>query len=220
VTALPDEDCLPERELAKLSNEQLLDYIVEQRDAGRPQCAKAALAVLAFGYWDLAYYLVGKNVPTADVQDVTATVIESALKSAFEGKSVGEFVNWLKTIASRRVADYHRDRERRIDADPLPSEHEGDETLFGPEPADEFDAGEISLRETAYRLLERRQEIHQLVIRLYGPNELGFMALSARETVAKVEELHPGSGMTEANVHQIWKRFKNDLEDESGVGGS
>ena len=58
------------------------------------------------------------------------------------------------------------------------------------------------------------------MIRLYGPNALDFMDLSARETAAKVEKLNPGSGMSEANVHQIWKRFKDDLEHEAGLGGS
>jgi DNA-directed RNA polymerase specialized sigma24 family protein len=218
-----DRDCLSESELSRLSDERLLAYIVEQREAGRPHCAKPALAVLAWGYWDLVCYVVGQKLPRQEVEDVAAQVMEGALKSAFDGRSVGEFVNWLKMIAVRRRADFHRDRERDPDTVPLPTggeEDDGERTLFGPEPGSEDDTDLVHYREAAGRVLERRSEIHQLVIRLYGPNELGYMALSAREAAAQIEATHVGATMSEANVHKIWARFKDDLERELGLGGS
>jgi DNA-directed RNA polymerase specialized sigma24 family protein len=181
------------------------------------------LAVLAFGRWDLVRYIVAQKVPAQEVDDVTALVIESALKSAFDGRSIGEFVNWLKMIAVRRRADFHRDRERGPDTVALPTDGEkddGERTLFDPEPGSEDDTDLVHYREAAGRVLERRSEIHQLVIRLYGPNELGYMALSAREAAAQVEATHVGASMSETNVHKIWNRFKNDLERELGLGGS
>ena len=217
-----DRDCRSESELDRLSTEQLLAYVLEQRDAGRPQCAKRALALLAWGYWGLVCYVVAAKVPEQDVDDVAGQVMESALKSAFEGTSVGEFVNWLKVIAKRRRADYHRDREKEPPVGPLPGQ--GDESdepgLFGPEPGTEDDTELAHFRDAAGRVLEHRKEVHQLVVRAYGPNELGFMGLSARETAAHVEKVHPGTTMSEPNVHQIWKRFKVELEENLGLGGS
>ena len=154
----PNSDCLSESELSRLSNEQLVGYIAEMRDGGRPQCTKQALAVLAFGYWDLVHYMVADKVPGADVDDIAAAVIESALRSAFDGRSVGEFVNWLKMIARRRVADFHRGRERKPGAEPLPGEHQGDETIFGAEPYSDAETEVVHIREAAGRVLEQRNE--------------------------------------------------------------
>ena len=38
--------------------------------------------------------------------------VTAAIKSAFDGVAIGQFVNWLNTIVDRRgIADYHRKRE-------------------------------------------------------------------------------------------------------------
>jgi DNA-directed RNA polymerase specialized sigma24 family protein len=213
-----DKPCLSETELSRFSDEQLLAYIVEQRESGRPQCAKQALAVLAFGHWDRVYYWVAAKVPAGDVEDVTAVVIESALGSAFDGRSIGRFIAWLKVIAQRRIADYHRGAERVPGLEPLADEHEGEEEVFGEQPAEGSQEEAILTREAVGRVLEDRSEVHQTVVRLYGPNELGFMGLSARETAERTEELHPGSNMSEANVHQIWRRFRSDVAEAPGMG--
>lgn len=215
-----DRDCKSESELDRLSTEELLDYIVAEREAGRPHCARPALAVLAYGYWNLVCHFLGQRMPARDVDDVAQQVMESALRSAFDGRSVGEFVNWIKMIASRRRADYWAKEGPRGGDVPMPDGSEDEERkLFGPEPGEEDDTDLIHFREAAGRVLERRSEIHQHVIRLYGPNELGYMALSAREAAAQLESTHPGAGMSEPNVHQIWKRFRDELEDELGLGG-
>ena len=213
-----DKPCLSETELSRFSDEQLLAYIVEQRESGRPQCAKQALAVLAFGHWGRVHYWVAAKVPAGDVEDVTAAVVESALGSAFDGRSIGRFIAWLKVIAQRRIADYHRGAERSPDVEPLRDEHQGDEEVFGEQPSEESEEEAILTREAVGRVLETRSEVHQTVIRVYGPNELGFMELSARETVERTEQLHPGSNMSEANVHQIWRRFRSDVADAPGMG--
>jgi DNA-directed RNA polymerase specialized sigma24 family protein len=213
----PDKPCLSETELSRLSDEQLLAYIVEQRDAGRAQCTKQALAVLAFGHWGRIRYWVAAKVPSGEVDDVTAAVIESALSSAFDGRSIGRFIAWLKVIAQRRIADFHRGVERSPGLEPLADEHQGEEEVFGEQPAEESEEEAVLIRETVGRVLEGRSEVHQTVIRLYGPNEIGFMGLSARETTDRTEQLHPGSNMTEANVHQIWRRFRSDVDDALGM---
>lgn len=213
----PDKPCLSETELSRFSDEQLLAYIVEQREAGRSQCTKQALAVLAFGHWDRIHYWVAAKVPTGDVDDVTAAVVESALTSAFDGRSIGRFIAWLKVIAKRRIADFHGKAERSLDLEPLAVEHQGEEEFFGEQPSEGSEEEAVLIRETVGRLLEGRSALHRTVIRLYGPNELGFMGLSAREAAERTEQLHPGSNMTEANVHQIWRRFRSDVDDALGM---
>ncbi len=68
-------------------------------------------------------------------------------------------------------------------------------------------------------MLSTRNAEHQRVIRLYGPNDIGSMDLSASETAEKVNGDDASASMTEANVHQIWKRFKVDLHAELGLDG-
>ncbi len=214
--------CKSEAELDLLGDEQLLAYVIEMREAGRDDCLRAAFGVLAFGYWDFVASLVSKKANPRDIEDLTAVVIESALRSAFDGKTIGEFVNWLKTITARRIADFYRTREGRPSAEPLPSEHAGDDTIFANEPVSEEEGyAAIEIREAAGRVLAGRKEIHQLVIRLTAPPELGWGEdLPAAEVAERVTDTHPGAGMTDANVYQIWKRFKTDLDKELGLGGS
>jgi DNA-directed RNA polymerase specialized sigma24 family protein len=211
-------DCRPERELAELTDEQLLAYIEGQREAGHDECAKQAFAILAFGHWDRVKAWVAAKVPPEHVEDVAGLVIEGALKAAFKGKTVGEFVNFLKVITSRRIADHTDAAARRIDADPLADEHEGDEEIFGARPAVESHDGAIAIRECVGRALEPLSEVHRAVIHCYGPGELGFEGLDARETTERVERLHPGAEISEANVHKIWSRFRVSVADELGMG--
>ena len=107
---------------------------------------------------------------------------------------------------SAAIADYHRDRERRPDTDPLASEHEGEEDVWSEEPAHEAETAAVEIGDVVARVLATRSDAHQQVIQLYGPNMAGFMDLPADEVAARVD------GMTPANVHQIWRRFKTDLE--------
>ncbi len=97
-----------ENELDRLSDDQLIVEIVAARDAGDHDAARAALGVLAFRRYDDVVRRVLIKVPHADAEDVASEVFISAMKSAFDGTSVGEFVNWLQTITKRRIADYHR----------------------------------------------------------------------------------------------------------------
>jgi DNA-directed RNA polymerase specialized sigma24 family protein len=216
---LPD-DCRPHQELARLSNEELLDYLAAERDAGRPDCAKRALEILAFGYWDHVRLRVWRKVPREDVDDVTATVIESAISSSFDGRAIGQFVSWLNTITQFRIADYHRRREREAPTTPLPEEHEGAEEIWGATGGDDAELAAVAVREAAGRVLETRSPLHQDVIRLYGPHELNFMACSAAETAERVMAIHQGETMSEDNVHQIWSRYNAELHRELGLGGS
>lgn len=205
---------LPEHALSGLSDDALVDYLRSAREAGRHDAMKAAVAVLVYGYHDSLMNRARLKLPEPDVADVVSETLASAIASAFDGSSVGEFRSWLHTILSRRIADYHDARTRRPKTAPLPGEHVGDEEVWGDEPSEPFEGDALHARaciEQAYRELER--DDHRAVIDLYvlGPH-------SAADSAAQV-----GGGMTEANVHQIASRFQRRvrelLEEGSDTGG-
>ena len=205
---------LPEHALSGLADDALVDYLRGAREAGRHDAMKAAIAVLVFGYHDTLMNRARLKLPDVDVADVVSETLASAIASAFDGSSVGEFKSWLHTILSRRIADYHDARTRMPRTAPLPGEHLGDDEVWGDEPSDPFEGDALHARsclEAAYSELER--DGHRAVIDLYvlGPN-------SAADTAALI-----GDGMTEANVHQIASRFqrrvKELLEEGSDTGG-
>ena len=201
---------LNEGELARLSDDGLVDYIAAAREAGDREAEKTGAGHLAFGFGDQIEAWVRKDMgsaPREDIEDVVMEVLQSVVKASFEGKIVGAFGAWLKTITARRVVDYYRQRGRRIKGDPLPGENEGDETVWGDEPQTEDFTGSSELREAIERLLQTRSAEQQEVIRLYGPNMAGFLDLPADEVAARID------GMTSANVHKIWSRFRADLRE-------
>jgi RNA polymerase sigma factor (sigma-70 family) len=190
---------LTELELGQLNDEQLVDYLRAAREAGRSGAMRPAIAVLVVGYWDTLIGRARLKLPEADVEDVAAEAMMSALASAFDGRSVGEFRSWLHTILSRRIADHFEARKRRPATTELASEHAGEEEVWGREPAEPFEGDALFAQEClqgAYH--ELTEPRHRQVIDLYvlGPH-------SAGEAAALM-----GSGMTEANVHQIASRFQ------------
>jgi DNA-directed RNA polymerase specialized sigma24 family protein len=204
---------LSQSELAGLGNEALVAYIAAAREAGERAAEKDAVGILAFGFEPTIRGWVRLRMGSAspqDIDDVVMEVLQSALRSSFEGKVVGEFGSFLKTITARRVVDYFRERGRQLAMSPLGSEHEGDDGVWGDEPFSEDDTTSMEVLELVDRLLAERNEGHRQVIRLYGPEVAGCQDLPAEEVAARVD------GISVANVHKIWSRFKRDLEAELG----
>lgn len=198
---------LSEGELGQLSNEGLVDYVIAAREAGERGAERDGVGHLAFGFEDTirSWVRMGMGSAPQDVDDVVMEVLVSAVRSSFEGKVIGEFASFLKTIAARRVADYFRDRGRQLAITPLGSEHEGDDDTWGDEPFWEDDPTAIEVREIVESVLETRNEEHRQVIRLYGSEVFGFQDLPAGDVAAQMD------GISEANVHKIWSRFKQDV---------
>jgi RNA polymerase sigma factor (sigma-70 family) len=196
---------LSEPQLAGFSDEQLVDYLRRAREAGRHDAMKPAVAVLVYGYWDILVNRARLKLRSdADAEEVAAEAVASAIASAFDGKSVGEFRSWLHTILSRRIADWWESREQKLDKTRLPSEHAGEEDVWGQEPSVGFEGEALFARECIRRALEEIEDPrHRRVIDLYvlAPN-------SAAETAAAV-----GDGMSEANVHQISSRFQRRVRE-------
>lgn len=200
---------LPEHVLRTLDDEGLVGYMRSARQAGHPEAMKPAIGILVFGYWDTLVNRARMRLPEGDAEDVAAEAATSAIASAFDGRSVGEFRSWLHTILSRRIADYHEARKRKPKTTELPGEHLGDDEVWGREPAVEFEGDALFASECldrAYDEIENDQ--HRLVIDLYvyGPR-------SARDTAAEA-----GRGMTETNVHQISSRFQKRFGELLGEG--
>ena len=196
---------LPEPALQGLDDEALVDYLRRAREAGRHEAMKPAIAHLVYGYWNL---LVGRalvKLPNSqDAEDVAAEAMASALVSAFDGKSVGEFRSWLHTILSRRIADWHEARKRRPKPSPLPAENRDDDDAWGPEPSEEFQGDGLHARDCirqAYDEVEDPRHRQVLDLYVFGPQS----ASEAAEIV--------GDGMTEANVHQIASRYQKRVKE-------
>jgi len=205
---------LPHTRLKDMSDEQLVAYMQAAREAGRPEAMKPAIATLVFGYWDSLVWRAKLKLPEADAEDVAGEAVASAIAAAFDGRSVGEFKSWVHTILSRRIADYHELRKRRVKTTELASEHGDDEEVWGKAPAVPFEGDALFAGQCLRQALdELDQDSHRRVIGRYvlGP-------LSASETAEAV-----GDGMTEANVHQVasrfQKRFKELLEGGDDTSG-
>ena len=103
---------MSESELQRLSSDELIDYIREATDAGRADCAQSGLAILCYRHFDDVVRRIALRVPREEVEDQAMIVMLAAIKSAFDGTSIGEFRVWLNRIIDRRgIADFHRDRE-------------------------------------------------------------------------------------------------------------
>jgi RNA polymerase sigma factor (sigma-70 family) len=202
---------LSENELAALPTEELIAYHHDARRLGRHNEARTALGILVWSFEDRVRFWVSRKVPAQDVDDVVGTVFESALKSSFEGKQAGQFGAWLRAIAHRRATDYHRRAERQPDEEPLPEEHEGEEGIWGtggavPDPTEVI--VERSVSDQAFAALG---EVHQRVVELAGPVDLGFDGRPAKETASMINDqfgTQLDDPMTDANVHKILSRFR------------
>lgn len=188
---------LDDAALQRLDDDALIGYMRDARMSGHPSAGQA-LAILVFGHWQNVERRMRMKIPAAHVEDMTGDVIADAIASAFEGKSVGEFVSWLGTITQRAIADFYRRGPGRMKAaDELPAE-----------PATPSEAGAVAVRDAIEHVMATLRPDHRRVVDL-----VVFEDRSAAEVAQAVD------GMTEANVHQIVSRFRAALRGELQAGG-
>ena len=191
---------LPDDELNRLPDEDLIGYIRKARDEGELPHARRGLMFLVYGYERDVKRRLSIKVPGHVVDDLAHDALVRAIAAAFDGSSVGEFRNWLHTIVDRTAVDFYRRAERRPKETPLPSEHAGEDDVWGAEPSLESEAGAVEFRIIVEEVLETFNEKHRLVIELHV-----FGGLTAAEVCDTIE------GMSEDNVAQIASRFRAKL---------
>lgn len=193
---------LSEHELALRTDDELIEYIRGARADRRLATGTLALRILVFGYWDTLVARAGLKLPASAAEDVAAIALESAIKSAFDGESVGEFRSWMHTILARRISEHYRSREGKPKLVPLISENAGDEEVWGEEPsADAPDGTVVDLRNAIEQAYTELSPTHQAVVDLYV-----FSEYSAAETTAQTAE-------SENNVHQVGSRFRKRVKE-------
>lgn len=203
---------LPEHELARLSDEEQVEYMLAARTAGRLGAAVNAARILAFRHQDRISAFIRSKI--GDMGDLVCDeVIERSLTSAIdsahtiEGSTIKEFRAFIFQIARRRLADFFRERERRVKEVPM-ERRVGDETA-------EWDFAEgdtiaaiddASVFQQAYDALSER---HRFVIVC-----LRFRDLSQAEVAAEVNRQFDDDSddpMTEQNVAKINSRFTKEI---------
>jgi RNA polymerase sigma factor (sigma-70 family) len=199
---------LPDHELHHLSDEDLLAYIRDARDAGELPHARRGLMFLVYGYERDVRRRLSMKVPGYVVDDLAHDALVRAVAAAFDGSSVGEFRNWLHTIVDRTAVDYYRRAERRPKETILPSEHAGEDDVWGAEPSLESETGAVELRIIVEEVLDGFNEKHRLVIELHV-----FAGLTAADVCDRIK------GMSEDNVAQIASRFRAKLRARLDPGG-
>jgi RNA polymerase sigma factor (sigma-70 family) len=191
---------LPDHELQRLGDEQLITYIRDGRAARELAAGRRALMLLVYGYERDVKRRLSLRVPAHAVDDVAHDALVRAIAAAFDGTSIGEFRSWLHTIVDRAAVDFFRRAERRPKESILPSEHIGEDDVWGAEPSIRSEAGVIELRIIVEEVLETFNEKHRLVIELHV-----FGGLTAGEVCDRID------GMTVDNVAQIAFRFRAKL---------
>jgi len=190
-----------EQELAALGEDDLIAYLLGARAAGDRDASGLAVSMLVFGFMNNVQYRVAMKVAPESVEDVAKSVLLSALSSPFDGGSVGEFRKWIGTIVQRRIADFHRDPRRELQTDPLPTEHQGDDDVWGGEPAVEFEGDTVDVRRAIDTAYDELNPLHRRVIDLSIWGDL-----SAGEVAERLD-------VSPANVHKITQRFRDRIDE-------
>lgn len=198
-------ESINEHELFKLNDENLVEYIVNARDAGQNDLMAEAIGIFAFRRenWIMAK-IDNKNVPFKDQDQVFMDVIASTLAVAFKGGSVGEMVNLIKRVMQFRIADYFEknkhDLDRRPRTDPDGNIYDDIEDIDDDLPGTE-------LRMLIQSLIDQEQPRTQRTI------SLRIQGYPSKEAAAKVTEEFPDDDeMTFMNVDQIFSRFRKQLK--------
>ena len=183
------------------SEDELIAYLLGARAAGNREATGLAVAMLVYGFMDNVQRRVAMKVPPESAEDVAKSVLLSALASPFDGGSVGEFRKWVGTIIQRRIADFHRDPRREMQTSPLPTEHQGDEDVWGGEPTVEFEGDTVDVRRAIDQAYSELNPLHQQVV------DLSIWEDLAAGDVAERLDVSP------ANVHKITQRFRDRIDE-------
>ena len=195
-------DRLPERELGRRSDGELLDYIRDAHAAGAGHAVTDAFDHLVTRHRRRLAYLVDK-VPADRVEDLLQEVYMAAFEAIVAGKSIDSFSAWTARVAANTVADFWRGREGRqlkVDRSAASADDDADgRRADRGEASVEGDFGAAELRQLIDQLLDERSESHRAIVLLF--------VIQGRKADA-VSQL---TGETETNVYKVAQRFRDDL---------
>lgn len=195
-------------ELAELSEERLIAYVVSARRAGRSGAAQLGLGIFAQRRWDdLVRRALLKMPNRSDAEDVAGQTIRDVFKAAFDGMVIGEAVSFINTILARRIADFHKARKQ---TEALPEDLDDEEGKGRDLAIADDDTVLVDTQDTVDRLHERLSPEHKQVV-----DDYVFKGYDANETAARVNTSFPDLDppMSAQNVHQIASRFRKDLRE-------
>ena len=191
-------------ELSDLDDESLFSYLVASRDAGDRRAMSEAVYALVQARLPMVEAMVARSTPKHARDDLVEDILTDAvvsLSASFTGGHQGEFVNFIKTIASRRIADYTDKQKRRVKTEPLEPAGE-DDWVPEPEGGTNDPAASAAIKDAVERVLDSKTEDQRKVI---------IMRLAGIPSKKVVEEIE---GQSVANVDQIFSRFRKDLKKE------
>lgn len=216
-----------ENELAILKDDALIAYAVKARDAGRHDEFVQAIGIFIIRREPMVVAMVADRVPAGAVEDVTQEVLASALESlsSIKGVATGQVVNWLKTIVSFRIADFHRKLEKRLPVESIDGNGQGDDEdhwviqLIDPD-ADGTGKTEVLMlfTETVNELKPPHQRVVMLRIADYPSKEVSEIINDGYRS-GEIES-DGKSTMSPANVDKIYSRFKETMDGKLGRGGA
>lgn len=98
--------------------------------------------------------------PAEEVQDITQEVFIAVIRSLKNFRFEARFSTWLRTLVNRQVADYYRNRARKVQAfsiDGLVDDPDGD-GLFGEDNSSRRDEV-IAIRQALMKIPENYREV-------------------------------------------------------------
>jgi RNA polymerase sigma factor (sigma-70 family) len=132
----------------------------------------------------------------------------NVLEATITGEEIGQVRSLVNTITARRIADLTDQNQRRPSSEPLADEHEGDEDNFRPAQGSSPDnTTQVIADELVEQAMEGLNPDHRRVIELGAREHERFEGRPAKEVASEI-----GSGMSEANVHQVLSRFRARLK--------
>ncbi len=191
-----------EHELSKLSDDDLVAYLVAARDAGQDGAARKAAGVLVWGRVPQLRDLIRRSVDDdGDVEDLVSTVMMQTIAARFDGHHTGQFFAVMHTIRKRRVADYLEKKHSTPRA--LGTADDGNNPWdLIPDDEDkiaDFDSLAV-LDQALSDYSERDRKVIEMKIDGYRAKEIcehpGVSAIDGAEA------------LTPANVDQIFSRFR------------
>ena len=191
---------LPEHELGRRSDDQLVAYVRAAAAAGASGAVELGFELLVHGHRRRLRALIGRGLPADRVDDLLQETFLAAFDSIVAGKRIDAFAPWINKVARNTLADFWRGREgTQLKRDREAAPRDDEDAAPAPGPSVEGDFGLVEAWELIDGLLARRLPAHRAIVVLFV-----FQKRSAREVT-------DATGESADNVYKVAQRFRDDL---------